>query len=83
MVDLPIPHGIFMHQGLTVKGKWMYERADVKALIRMVEAGLLRLGSRGRDTKVKVFDLEKWDEAFSAAEEAGKMGIAGAAVIGP
>lgn len=83
IVNLPIPHNVIMRRGLMTKGNWIYERADVNSLMMMVEAGSLTWGSRGRDRPVEIFDLEKWDEAFSAAERAGKSGNTGAVVIGP
>lgn len=58
--DVGIPHGVVMHRGLTLKGKCMYERSDSRSLMKIVEAGLLRLG--GAEGKgVKQFRLEEWD----------------------
>lgn len=66
MGDVGIPHSAVMHGNLTLKGKWMYERSDIKALVKMVEMGLLDVGR-----EVKGFGLEEWDEAFTAAAEGG------------
>ena len=63
--DVEIPIGNVMFGNLTLKGKWMYERSEVKALVRMVESGLL--GLRGTTRR---FPLEEWDKAFTAAEGA-------------
>ncbi|CAD6585291.1 MAG: hypothetical protein ASARMPREDX12_001962 [Alectoria sarmentosa] len=36
--------GRFMHMSLTLKGKWMFEREDIKSMIKMVNSGVLKLG---------------------------------------
>ena len=33
-----------MHMSLTLKGKWMFEREDIKSMIKMVNSGVLKLG---------------------------------------
>jgi threonine dehydrogenase-like Zn-dependent dehydrogenase len=66
--DLSIPHLVVMHRGLTLKGKWMYSRENVRDLIKMVEAGLLKLGEAGGQRFVGKYGLEEWKEAFDAAE---------------
>ncbi|RFU24812.1 hypothetical protein B7463_g11522, partial [Scytalidium lignicola] len=67
--DISIPLSVVMHQNLTIKGKWMYERDDVLQLIKMVEAGALKLGSEAGCVTVGKFPLEKWQEAFDVAAE--------------
>lgn len=42
--DVAIPHSVVMHRNLTLKGKWMLERGDIKGMTRMVENGVLKLG---------------------------------------
>ena len=63
--EFVIPSLLAVRNDITFKGKWMYEREDVKHVVKMVEGGVLRLkGGIG----VKGFGLEEWDEAFAAAE---------------
>lgn len=42
--DISIPHSVVMHRNLQLKGKWMCERKDIGALVKMVEVGVLKLG---------------------------------------
>lgn len=70
--DIAIPHQLFMHRDLMMKGRWMYDREDVDALIKMVEIGLLKLGEKGAMGMPIKFNLEDWGKAFKcAAENAG------------
>ena len=74
--DVPLPHAIIMHKNLTLKGKWMYNREDIPALIKLVETGFLKVDEKGGITIVGTFKLEDWDEAFTVAEEKTKeMGV--------
>jgi threonine dehydrogenase-like Zn-dependent dehydrogenase len=76
--DLPIPHRFIMRNNITVKGKWMYYREDIPALINMVELGLLKLDL------VKVvgkFPLQEWEKGYDAAAE--NTGVGEIAVITP
>ncbi len=66
---MAIPHGVVMRSDLTLKGKWMDEREDIKVVIEMVEAELLKLGMAGGVGVFGEFALEKWDDAFTAAEK--------------
>ena len=72
--DIGLPHGKVMHWNLTIKGKWMYERDDIKSMIKMVEAGVLKLGESGGLRVIGKFGLEEWDAAFTAAENNAGMG---------
>ncbi|KAK3169535.1 hypothetical protein OEA41_008919 [Lepraria neglecta] len=72
--DVGVPHGRVMHWNLTLKGKWMYERDDIKSMIKMIEAGVLKVGKSGGLRVVGKFGLEDWDAAFTAAEKNAGMG---------
>ena len=74
MDDVPIPHSMVMHRNLTLKGKWMFEREDIKGMIKLVENGVLKLGKGAGLRTVGKFELEDWDKAFTAAEENAGMG---------
>ncbi|MCJ1406547.1 hypothetical protein MMC19_000613 [Ptychographa xylographoides] len=73
-VDVPFPYAAITHRNLQLKGKWMYEREDIAALIKMIEIGVLQVGANAGIKVVGKFPLEKWDEAFTAAEQHNRMG---------
>ena len=52
---------------ITVKGKWMYTKEDIRFMIKLVETGYLKLGEAGGIKTVGTFSLEKFDAAFDAA----------------
>ena len=70
--DVVIPHSRIMHLDLTLKGKWMYSREDVGGLIKMVEAGVLRLDKEKVSGK---FTLDEWEVAFQKAKEFSGSGL--------
>lgn len=73
--DISIPHSVVMHRNLQLKGKWMCERKDIGALVKMVEVGVLKLGEGAGAKVVGQFELEDWDSAFTAAAENAGMGL--------
>lgn len=75
--ELSIPVKAVMSRDLTIKGKWMYERSDVRELIQMIEVGVLKLDG----LKAEKFGLEDWARGFDAATE--KAGSEGMALICP
>lgn len=72
--DVPIPHTLVLHRNLTLKGKWMFEREDIRNMIKMVENGVLKLGESAELSVSGKFGLEDWDKAFTAAEKNAGMG---------
>lgn len=52
---------------ITMKGKLMYERADMIQFVKMLERGLFPRGKEFVD--LKTFQLEDWKEALDAAAE--------------
>lgn len=79
--DINLPHGLFMHKDLTIKGKWMYEPIDVKRLISLVETGVVKLNKASEQVKpygasvLAKFKLEDWEKAFDEAERVGSTGM--------
>lgn len=66
--DLPLNYNWLMHNDITVRGKWMYERDAVPRMIQMVRAGLIDL----RQFEMTEFPLASANEAIAyAAEHAG------------
>lgn len=54
--------------------QWMYERDDIKSMIKMIEADVLKVGKSGGLRVVGRFGLEDWDAAFTTAENNAGMG---------
>lgn len=74
--DLPVSYLQLGLQNQTVRGQFMYERADVRGVIRLVEKGLLRLGARGGYElrgRYKLEDIDECLRATAAACEAGQF----------
>lgn len=70
--DVGIPHSKVMHFNISLRGKWMYERKDVKEFIKLVEVGTVVIGEKGGvggDVPSKPFKLDQWKEAFDYAYE--------------
>lgn len=72
--DVAVPYALLTWNSLTVKGQFMYEREDARLLIKMAEAGVLKLGSEGGIEVVGKFKLEEVDEAFAAATKNPEVG---------
>lgn len=69
--DVPLPLGWIMHANVVIKGTWMFTRAQGEGLVRMVEAGLVRLE---RSWRVRTFALDEWRKAWDYAEWGGGRG---------
>jgi len=72
---VPLPISAIMHRNLLLKGTWMYKREAIAGLIKMVEAGVLKLGESAGARVVGKFGLEDWDNAFTTAAENSGMGL--------
>jgi threonine dehydrogenase-like Zn-dependent dehydrogenase len=69
--DISINYAVVMFRNLQVRGKFMYARKDISSLIKMVLAGVLKLD---KEKAVERFPLERWSDAFKAAEESTALG---------
>jgi len=65
--ELALPTQTIMLNDLTIKGKWMYTKDDMRVMIKLVETGYLKLGEAGGIKTVGAFPLEHFDAAFEAA----------------
>lgn len=66
--DLPFNYNWMMHNDITVRGKWMYERTAIPRMIQMVRGGLIDLGQ----FEMAEFPLDQANAAVThAAENAG------------
>lgn len=72
--DVALPHSRIMHSDLTIKGKWMYEKTDVKRMVQMVESGVVKLNTPfPLGWKVaRKYKLEEWEKAFDEAANADR-----------
>lgn len=74
--DIAVPYVHAVMNNLTIKGQYMYERSDAKALIKLAESGVLKLG---KDAGMEVLgqfgmeDIEKAIEVAAANPGAGKF----------
>lgn len=73
--DVLIPYMAVTAKSLQLKGKMMYDRDAARALIRLVESGVLKLGDSIGATVAGTFALDDWDAAFTAAEKHCSMGV--------
>ncbi|KAJ9663330.1 hypothetical protein H2198_000847 [Neophaeococcomyces mojaviensis] len=69
-----IPYGLLMFKSLKLQGKFMYERAAVARLIKLVEKGKLVLGERAGLRCAGTFGLQDWEQAFEAAAKSAGWG---------
>ncbi|EFQ32526.1 zinc-binding dehydrogenase [Colletotrichum graminicola] len=71
MFDVTVNYMSLMARNITVKGQHMYTRAELVSLVKMVEAGVLKLGKdAGHEVVGRGFSLEEWEEAVTVAEKA-------------
>ena len=71
---LPIPYVKAMLNSWTIKGSYMYSRGDVEGVIRLVEAGMMKLGKRGGHEVNGVYGLEDFSAALDKAVETAGPG---------
>lgn len=73
--DISIPYVVAMHNNLTIRGQYMYEREDVRGIIKLVESGALKLGKAAGHEMVE-YRLEEWAKAMETVAKnqgAGKF----------
>ncbi|KAF9768854.1 hypothetical protein IL306_013790 [Fusarium sp. DS 682] len=64
--ELTLPTQFIMLNDITVKGKWMYTKDDMRNMIKLLEAGYLKLDAA---ETVGNFPLEEFEKAFEMASE--------------
>jgi threonine dehydrogenase-like Zn-dependent dehydrogenase len=69
--DITLNYSSIMVRNIQIRGRFMYRREDIASLIKMVLTGILRLG---KENAVESFALERWQDAFKAAEESTALG---------
>ncbi|KPM37823.1 hypothetical protein AK830_g8735 [Neonectria ditissima] len=72
--NIPVPWPVVVFRNLTIKGGFMYERDDVRQVIRLLEGGHVKLGNENGYEIAGTFKLEEWDECADAAVEHTSFG---------
>jgi threonine dehydrogenase-like Zn-dependent dehydrogenase len=67
--NVSIPHQLLLFNNLVVRGKFMYERHQAEQVIKMAEAGKLKLGKAVGLEILGPFGLSQIDEALQVAAE--------------
>lgn len=74
--DLSMSYMLGVGSNLTVRFQFMYEREDVKAMVKLIESGRLRLGEAGGYEVCGRYKLEEIEECIrvtAANSKAGQM----------
>lgn len=66
-LSLPLMHMVI--QNITLKGLWMYEKEDIRHMIKLLEAGYLRVGNQSGVRTVGTYSLDEFEGAFEAASQ--------------
>ena len=74
MEGITLPYGLIMFKNLTVQGRFMYERTQVTQLIKMLEAGNLKVGAAAGMRNIGIYGLDKADEALEIASKSSGWG---------
>lgn len=72
--DLQISYASLLFRSITVKGQYMYTREDATQMMRMVEAGVVRIGKLAGHEVQGEFVLEDWEAAFATLKGAHGWG---------
>jgi threonine dehydrogenase-like Zn-dependent dehydrogenase len=72
---LPIPYLAMMFNDITIRGSCMFEAEHVRGLIKLVEAGVLKLDAEGGFEVLASYPFDKYAEALERGREisAGKI----------
>lgn len=65
-MDLLLPTATIMLYDITLKGKWMYKKEDIRFMIRLLEAGYMNLHSV---QTAGSFPIEQFADAFDTASQ--------------
>ncbi|KAL4731629.1 putative secondary metabolism biosynthetic enzyme [Fusarium chlamydosporum] len=75
MFDVKLNYASLMVRNITIKAQFMYTREELVSLIKMIEAGVLKLGKEaGHQIVERGFCLDEWEKAVTIAETAMAWG---------
>jgi threonine dehydrogenase-like Zn-dependent dehydrogenase len=72
--ELRVSYAGIMYRNISLKGQWMYTRAEMQEMIKLAETGLLKIGPGAGHETVACYKLEDWEEALDAAAKAAAWG---------
>lgn len=73
--SVSIDYTSVMLRNINIRGQWMYEREEAQHLVKMIEAGIVKLGKdAGHETVGGGFAFEDWEVAIEEAEKATQWG---------
>ncbi|KAI0873710.1 GroES-like protein [Hypoxylon argillaceum] len=65
--NITIPYFFMILKSLELKGKWMYTRAEIRNLVKMIEVGTLKIGKGAGHQVNGKFKLEEYETALETA----------------
>jgi threonine dehydrogenase-like Zn-dependent dehydrogenase len=71
---IAVPYFLMIVKSLELKGKWMYTRAEIRNLVKMVETGTLKIGKAAGHQVNGKFKLEEHEAAFETAAKHASWG---------
>ncbi|KAF9777234.1 hypothetical protein IL306_004482 [Fusarium sp. DS 682] len=75
MFDIKINYASLLLRNITIKAQFMYTRQELVSLVKMIEAGVLKLGKEaGHEIVERGFSMEEWEKAVTVAETATSWG---------
>ncbi|KAI1499854.1 NAD(P)-binding protein [Biscogniauxia marginata] len=74
--DVSIPYFDVMLNSLEIKGRWMYTRRELRALVKLVKTGVLKIGKAAGHEVSGRFKLEYWEIALDTAAKNSSWGKA-------
>ncbi|KAI1748099.1 GroES-like protein [Xylaria castorea] len=74
--NITIPYFLMILKSLELKGRWMYTRAEIRNLVKMIEVGTLKLGKGAGHQVNGKFKLEDYEMAFETAAKNTAWGTA-------
>ncbi|KAI1422962.1 GroES-like protein [Xylaria sp. FL1777] len=66
--NISIPYPLMILNSLEIKGKWMYTRAEIRKIVKMIEVGTLKIGKAGGHQLCGKFRLEDYQAAFETTD---------------
>ena len=64
--NLTAPYAPMVLKRLTIRAQYMYERDDIRGLIKLIDLGILKLGKQAGRELVGNYALEEWKQAFES-----------------
>jgi D-arabinose 1-dehydrogenase-like Zn-dependent alcohol dehydrogenase len=72
--EVSLPYGLIMRKNLHIRGRYMYDRAQVLQYIKMIEVGNLKIGKEVGIETVGSFSLDQFENALDKAARVSGWG---------